>query len=85
MENNIQMCICFKSLNGQLFMWTLKCKYAQRSQKLCWILMKTMNFLQFFCWHLKIMLVISSCAKWLIWMLKNSNKKLIDFNFGFWF
>jgi len=31
----------------------------------------------------KIMLIIMSYVKWLIWMLRNSNKNLIKLNFGF--
>jgi hypothetical protein len=27
----------------------------------------------FLFWHFKIMVIIPSCVKWLIWMLRNSN------------
>jgi hypothetical protein len=41
----------------------------------CWILVKIVfTFLYMFLfWHSKIMIIISSCAKWLIWVLRNSN------------
>jgi hypothetical protein len=48
------------------------CKYTFRNQKPCWIVVKIVNFLTYvFSWHFKIMLIIPSCAKWLIWMLRN--------------
>jgi hypothetical protein len=42
-------------------------------------------FYIFFPWHFKVMLIIPSCAKWLIWKLRNSNEKFIKLNFGFCF
>jgi hypothetical protein len=50
------------------------CEYRDRSQKPCRIVMKTMNFFTYvFFLHFKIMLIIPSCVKWLIWKLRNSN------------
>ncbi len=31
------------------------------------------------------MLIIKKCAKWVIWMSRNSNEKFIYFNLGFQF
>jgi hypothetical protein len=60
------------NLLGEMLM--TRCKYAFKSQKSCQIMVKTMNFVTYvFSWHLKVMLIIPSCAKWLIWMLRNSN------------
>jgi hypothetical protein len=48
------------------------CKYTFRSQKPCRIVVKIVNFFTYvFSWHFKVMLIIRSCAKWLIWMLRN--------------
>jgi hypothetical protein len=34
----------------------------------------------FIFWHFKIMIMISSCGKWLIWMLRNLSLKFIKLN-----
>jgi hypothetical protein len=63
-----------------------RCEYKDRRQKSCYIVVKIVNFFTYvFSWHLKVMLIISSCVRWLIWMLRNSSLKFIKLKFGFWF
>ncbi len=79
---------------GLSWMWlgvkkTLKCG----NQVQVWLKeLKTMSdsgenyecfYICFSFWHFKIILIIPSCAKWLIWMLRNSNSNFIKLNFGF--
>jgi hypothetical protein len=61
-------CKGYKYLSG------IRCKYVQRSQKSCWNWWKIYKFFTYILfWHFKVMLIIPSCIKWLIWLLKKSN------------
>ncbi len=62
------------------------CDHNQTSQKTLGWSKKTAILLQIFMWcHFNVMLIIGSSAKWIIWMSRNSNEKLIYIIFGFQF
>jgi hypothetical protein len=53
------------------------CKYTFMSQKPCWIVVKIVKFFTYvFSWHLKVMLIIPSCVKWLIWYVEELKLKI---------